>query len=68
ASLGVAVFRVSDDCTVTKLLGRADTLLYQAKNQGRNRVCAEDPAPMFPADEVTQDEKAALFSSFKQEE
>jgi diguanylate cyclase len=37
-SVGVAQFR-SDDTAAT-LLGRADAALYQAKDLGRNRVCA----------------------------
>jgi diguanylate cyclase (GGDEF)-like protein len=63
ASFGIAVFRFTDECTVGAFLNRADRLLYEAKNLGRDRVCAEEPAPVFMADEVTADEKAALFSS-----
>jgi diguanylate cyclase (GGDEF)-like protein len=63
ASFGVAVFRFPDECTVGAFLNRADRLLYDAKNLGRDRICAEEPAPVFMADEVTADEKAALFSS-----
>ena len=36
-----------------------DGYLYQAKQEGRNRVCAPTPKT---ATEVTADEKAALFS------
>ena len=63
ASLGVAVFRFTDECTVGAFLNRADRLLYEAKNLGRDRLCAEEPAPVLMSDEVTADEKAALFSS-----
>jgi len=63
ASFGVAVFRFTDECTVGAFLNRADRLLYEAKNLGRDRLCAEEPGPVFMADEVTVDEKAALFSS-----
>lgn len=38
ASFGVAEFRKSDK-TIDKLLSRADGALYQAKENGRNRVC-----------------------------
>ncbi|MEW5758122.1 MAG: CHASE2 domain-containing protein [Candidatus Omnitrophota bacterium] len=40
-SLGVSVFRDSD--TVESLIKRADDALYQAKNEGRNKVCQEIP-------------------------
>lgn len=63
ASFGVAVFRFTDECTVGEFLNRADRLLYEAKNSGRNRLCAEEPGPVFMSDEVTASEKAALFSS-----
>jgi len=39
ASLGVATLKDSDT-NIDTLLSQADQALYQAKNQGRNRVCA----------------------------
>jgi diguanylate cyclase (GGDEF)-like protein len=39
-SLGVATFRDSEE-TVESLLRRADQALYDAKREGRNRVCAQ---------------------------
>jgi len=63
ASFGVAVFTHAAECTAGAFLDRADRLLYEAKNSGRDRICAEKPAPVFVADEVTDSEKAALFSS-----
>ncbi|HEX5805069.1 MAG TPA: sensor domain-containing diguanylate cyclase [Macromonas sp.] len=38
-SLGVATLVPSDDCPYTVLIERADQMLYQAKKNGRNRVC-----------------------------
>jgi len=63
ASFGVAVFRFPDECTVVEFLNRADQLLYEAKNSGRDRICAEKPEAALVPDEVTVSEKAALFSS-----
>jgi len=68
ASFGVAVFRCTDECTGGAFLSRADRLLYKAKNLGRDRLCAEEPGPVFMVDEVTVDEKAALFSSTEESE
>ncbi|MFZ0927630.1 MAG: GGDEF domain-containing protein [Syntrophobacteraceae bacterium] len=68
ASFGVAVFRYTDECTVGEFLNRADRLLYEAKNSGRDRLCAEEPPPVSMLDEVTADEKAALFSSMGESE
>ncbi len=68
ASFGVAVFRHADENTVGAFLNRADRLLYEAKNSGRDRVCAEEPGPLYMSDEVTADEKVALFSSMGENE
>jgi diguanylate cyclase (GGDEF)-like protein len=68
ASFGIAVFRFTDECTVGAFLNRADRLLYEAKDLGRDRICAEEPGPVFTSDEVSADEKAALFSSMGESE
>jgi diguanylate cyclase (GGDEF)-like protein len=40
-SFGVAMFDASQDSDFDHLIGRADGLLYQAKQQGRNQVVAD---------------------------
>jgi diguanylate cyclase (GGDEF)-like protein len=40
-SIGVASFAATDD-SIETLLRRADQAMYQAKNSGRNRVCAAE--------------------------
>jgi diguanylate cyclase (GGDEF)-like protein len=62
ASFGVAVFHSTDESTVAEFLKRADELLFEAKNSGRNRISSEPYSPAYQPDEVTADEKAALFS------
>ena len=41
-SVGLAIAGDADD-SVEQVIGRADALLYQAKERGRNRVCHQDP-------------------------
>ena len=62
ASFGVAVFHSTDESTAAEFLKRADDLLYEAKNSGRNQISSEPYSPVYQPDEVTADEKAELFS------
>jgi len=41
-SVGIAIWRPQEP--MPQLLARADRLLYRAKEQGRNQICAEDEA------------------------
>ena len=67
ASFGVAVFRHSDNYSVSEFLSRADALLYQAKTSGRNCVRTEELAPV-PSSEVTVEERDGLFAPTREEE
>ena len=62
ASFGVAVFRHTDDDSLKSFTNRADHLLFEAKSAGRDRIRAEQLQPVVNAEEVTADEKSALFS------
>ncbi|MEJ2407114.1 MAG: GGDEF domain-containing protein [Candidatus Thiodiazotropha sp.] len=59
ASLGVELYRAEMQISVEEFIHLADGYLYQAKQNGRNRVAH----PELPSStEVTADERAALFS------
>lgn len=61
ASLGIGTYRLGDESRPEELVQRADHYLYQAKQEGRNRVCH----PERPKVElVSRDEKDALFNLF----
>lgn len=61
ASLGIATYQLGEKTTPEELVQRADHYLYQAKQEGRNRVCH----PELPKVElVSRDEKDALFNLF----
>jgi diguanylate cyclase (GGDEF)-like protein len=61
ASLGIATFTTNQPITVEELVEEADRYLYQAKDNGRNRVChAELPI----LDAVSNEEKQVLSELF----
>ncbi|MCS6914333.1 MAG: diguanylate cyclase [Myxococcales bacterium] len=47
-SIGVASFDQGADAPIADLMHRADTALYQAKNQGRDRVIVAAGLPVLP--------------------
>ena len=58
ASFGVDIYKRSDHLTEREFVERVDAFLYQAKSEGRNRVCH---APYAKEDEVPVDEIEALI-------
>ena len=64
ASLGVALFKALDGDTPEQFVQRADAYLYQAKQQGRNRVCHSVEDAEKSDVTVSQDERDALSSFF----
>jgi len=61
ASLGVAALPTAEVIDAGSLVQVADTMLYQAKEQGRNRVCHPPLIAETPETQVTGDEKKALL-------
>jgi diguanylate cyclase (GGDEF)-like protein len=61
ASFGVDAFTARDDLTVRGFLKRADRYLFEAKVQGRNQICSQQPEATKRTPEVTIDERSALF-------
>lgn len=61
ASMGVAVSRKGEELTPGQFVERADAFLYQAKFEGRDRVCHPDYAVIRPKGQVGKDEKDELL-------
>ena len=62
ASFGVTSYRGQQPWTPEMVIDAADRMLLQAKAEGRNRVCSQVEPVRAPVDEVTADEREALFS------
>lgn len=64
ASFGVDIFTGVEKGCAEEMVKRADSYLYQAKNEGRNRVCIAPVEEKEDHSSVSQDEKDALFGLF----
>lgn len=62
ASAGLSVYSGNNIISSQQLIEAADEKLYQAKAQGRNRICFSPPEPL--EQQVTSEEKSALFTLF----
>ena len=65
ASFGIDVYSASVLGGVEDMIKRADGYLYQAKEEGRNRVCYAPVETKEDISSVSQDEKNALFGLFR---
>jgi diguanylate cyclase (GGDEF)-like protein len=63
ASIGICMYSQNQRITRQQLVDEADGYLYQAKHQGRNRVCHGPIGPQESVTSVSQDEKSALLSA-----
>lgn len=61
ASFGVGVYNKDKILSIEEFVDSVDQFLYQAKQQGRNRVCHADYASVKSETSVSSEEKAALF-------
>jgi diguanylate cyclase (GGDEF)-like protein len=61
ASMGVSVFLRNSHFSAAAFVQQVDSLLYQAKAEGRNRVAHPDLDSMKPKGQVGIEEKAALY-------
>lgn len=66
ASFGVDIYSGAEKGDAEDMVKRADQYLYQAKKEGRNRVCIAPVVEKEDISSVNQDEKDALFGLFGQ--
>jgi len=62
-SLGLSTYTSHQEQSINTLIESADKQLYRAKSEGRNRTC--HPTPDTQTQQVSNDEKSALFNIFK---
>lgn len=63
ASFGVGIYRKGEQITAEAFIDSVDQYLYQAKQQGRNRVAHADLSTLPAETSVSAEEKSALFAA-----
>ncbi len=64
-SAGIDVFTRKDSDSPEEFISRADTFLRKAKKEGKNRICAPEPAREASDTQLTVEEKKALSEEYK---
>lgn len=60
-SIGIATYQVNSAMTSNQLIEHADKFLYQAKQEGRNRICHAQPDSVDLVSSEERQELSALF-------
>ncbi len=63
ASFGVDTYTTLEEITARNFLKRADRYLFEAKVNGRNQICCQQPESVKLTPEVTVDERSLLLGA-----
>lgn len=65
ASFGVDIYRAREHLSLGDFIKRADSLLLEAKAQGRDTIVHGESEALSPATEITLAERKRIFPSLK---